>query len=431
MGRPGQNMSALQRVWARVTAPFATGSRRVAYPIGNVQLQGALHDPEDALKIATVWRCVSLVSQTVATLPWNIYRRTDDEQGERVRKSPVEWLLHHEASADHSAFEFRRTLIMHTLLFGNGYAEIERDNSNRPTSLWLLDPRRVTPGRDAAGAIVYRVRQGDGSSILMPASAIMHIRGMSYDGITGYSILEVAASSLSTSVALDESLWRFFLNGFRPLGFLKTKGKLSLEGFKSLETRLDEYSGLSKRWKAIPLDQDMDFQPLAVAPEDAQLIDMRKFSSIEVCRWFGVPPHMAYDLERATFSNIESQGRDFLTYGLMPHIIQLEQEVNRKLLSNGFGGLYSKINVNAIVRADMNQRASYYSTMRQLGVMTVNDILRLEEMPTIGKEGDVRVMQAQYQPTGQNPTPPDNPEAPSPDDPQAQPSARVVGLRGN
>jgi HK97 family phage portal protein len=408
MGRAGEGGLTAQRLWARLTTPLKLGQRAMV-PMGNVRLVSSLNDPADTLKIATVYRCVTLISQSIAMLPWGVYKRSDNDVGERARQSPVEWLLHSEASPELTAYEFRRLLITHMLLYGNGYAEIERDNSNRPFALHPIDPTRVTPGRNAAGELVYAVRQAGGEAITLPARSVFHVRGTSLDGIVGMSILDVAASSLSTSVALDESLWRFFLTGFRPLGFLKTKGKLGLEGFKALEQRLDEYSGLNKRWKAIPLDQDMDFQPLAVSPEDAQLVDMRKFSAIEVCRWFGVPPHMAYDLERATFSNIESQGRDFLTYGLMPHITQLEQEANRKLLSSSFGGLYSKINVNAIVRGDMGARGAFYQQMRNMGVVSVNEIRAWEDMPTIGPEGDVRVMQAQYQSTGQQQPPADPP----------------------
>lgn len=430
MGRAGQD-GWLKSLWARLTSVSPVG-RRAVMPFGNVRLVSSLQDPADALKIATVYRCVMLISQSVAMLPWGVYRRSSDDVGERARQSPVEWLLHNEASSELTAYEFRRLMLVNMLLYGNGYAEIERDQSNRPFALHPLDPSRVEPGRNSAGELVYSVRQASAQTVVLPAKAVFHVRGPSLDGVVGMSILDVAASSLSTSVALDESLWRFFATGFRPLGFLKTKGKLGIEGFKALEQRLDEYSGLGKRWKAIPLDQDMDFQPLAVSPDEAQLVDMRKFSTVEICRWFGVPPHMAYDLERATFSNIESQGRDFLTYGLMPCITQLEQEANRKLLSSNHGGLYTKINVNAIVRGDMAARGAFYQLLRNMGVVTVNEIRAWEDMTSIGPEGDVRVMQIQYQPIspeGSAPSPPSAPEPIPPDN--VAPIPRKSSSRGN
>lgn len=369
------------------------------YRIGSAMLLG-LNTPDDALKIAAVWRCVNIVSNAYAMLPWHVFRRQKNGDGERLATHPVEWVLSHRANREMSAFDFRRTIKQHALLWGNGYAEIVRDTANRPAELWLLEPERVTPGRDANGRLVYKVRNEGGVDVIMSADEIYHIKGASPDGVNGYSILQVGHGSLGTSVALDQSLAQYFANGFRPMGFLKTKGRLSIEGLDALEKKIEEYSKPDRRWKAIPLDQDMDFTPLATTPEDGQIIDMRKFNVIDICRWFGVPPHLAFDLDRATFSNIESQGQEFLTYGLMPHIIESEQETDYKLLSNGHAGLYSKINVNAIVRADMAVRTAFYQSMLGAGAFNINEVRKLEDMPSIGPDGDVYVRQVQYQPLG-------------------------------
>lgn len=417
--------------WVRRMTPAR--SFRTRYNIGSSVLVG-LDTPEDALKIAAVYRCATLVAQSFAMLPWNVYRRKPNGDGERQANNPTEWLLSHRANDEQSAFVFRRAMKLNALLWGNAYAEIQRDTANRPYALWLLDPERMIPGRNAAGALVYKYRNTDGSEVIFPASDIYHLRGPSKDGISGLSVLDTASKSLSTALALDDSLQRFFAKGFRPMGFLKTKGKLSITGLEALEKKIEEYSGPSNRWKALPLDQDMDFAPLSVTPEDAQIIDMRKFNVIDICRWFGVPPHLAFDLDRATFSNIESQGQEFLTYGLSPHIIEAEQETDYKLLGNGHGGLYSKINVNAIVRADMQVRSQFYQTMLNAGTFNINEVRRLEDMPTIGPEGDVYVRQVQYQPIGTElaPTPvkqppANDPNAPPPADPKQTPGKKPNG----
>lgn len=389
--------------WVRRMSP-ARGFR--TYRVGSALV--GLSTPEDALKIATAWRCVNLISQSVAMLPWGVYRRNANGDGERQRNHPVEWLLHHEASAEMTAFDFKRAIKAHSLLWGNGYAEIERDMANRPYALHLLDPSRVEPGRDGAGRVVYKVRQADGGEIILPAADMYHIHGPGFDGLRGYSVLEYAAAPLAMAMAFDKSLQKFFRDGFRPMGFFKTKGRMSLEAFQALEKRIDEFSGLDNRWKALPLDQEMEFEPLSVAPEDAQLVDLRKLSAIDICRLFDVPPHLAFDLDRATFSNIESQGREFLTYGLMAHIVQMEQEADRKLLTRGWGGLYTKLNVNALVRADIEKRAAFYQLMLNSGAMNINEVRANEELPNIGPDGDVYVRQVQYQPIGaelQQPTP--------------------------
>lgn len=394
------------------------------YHLGGTRI--GLTSPEDALKIATVFRCVALIAETTAALPWNVYKRKANGDGIRQANNPVEWLLHHRASDEQTAFNFRRGMVVNRLLWGNGYAEIQRDQANRPYALHLLHPSRVTPGRDANGRIVYRVLQSDGAHTYLPAADVYHLRGLG-DDLAGMSVLDHAATTLGINISFDRSLQKFFGDGFRPMGFFKTKGKLGLEGFKALEARLEEYSGLSNRWKALPLDQDMEFEALAVSPEDAQLVDLRKLSNIDICRLFGVPPHMAYDLDRATFSNIEAQGRDFLTYGLLPHIVQMEQEADWKLLSGNHSGLYSKVNVNAIVRADMQVRYAAYQIALNSGGMNINEFRALEEMPNIGPEGDVYVRQVQYQPIGTELTPEPvkpAPGAPPAADPNAPPPAK-------
>lgn len=391
--------NAAARLMARVTAPWS-GARGMHFmQIGNSVAGVRINSPQEVLKLAAAWRCVNLVSGTIAGLPWQVFKRGDDGQGERQRGNQVEWLLAHEASAELTAYNFKKTLLSHSMLHGNGYAEIERDNRGRPYALHLLAPDRVTPGRLDNGALAYEVRQAGGDRIILGARDVFHLPGLGFDGLRGYSVLEIGAKSLGIAMAMDEFSARYFSNGMRPAGFVKSKGKLSAEGLKTFNDLMKEnWSGLKNFHKAIPLDADMEWEPMGSNLDEAQFVDMRKLSVVEICRLFGVPPHMVFDLDRSTNNNIESQGQDFLTYGLLPWIIPMEQESDRKLLTSGWGGLYSKMNFNALVRGDMAARGTYYQTMRNMGVFTVNDILRLEDMNTIGAAGDVRVMQMQYQP---------------------------------
>lgn len=425
---------ALEAVPAWVGRMIPARRIRAAYPIGNVAAMVNLHSPEDTMRIAAVYRCVRLISETIAALPWKVFRETGTTF-EAVANHPAQWILHTQASDEMSAFVFKRQIIANALLWGNGYAEIQRDTANRPYALLLLAPDRVEPGYDVNGKLVYQVRQSDGTFIYLPPSRVFHLQGIGSDGLRGYSVLEVAAKNLSVGVSLEDSLARFFANGFRPMGLLKTKGRMSGEAFEAFEKRLDQFSGLRNRWRALPLDQDMDWQALAVDAEEAQALEMRKFSVIDVCRWFGVPPHKVFDLERATFTNIESQGREFLQDCLTPWIVQLEQEANSKLLGRNFGGLYSKININAVIRADYATRTAGYQILRNSGVLSVNEIRALEDMPTISKAdgGDLRVMQGQYVPLEKIGKEPPKPPAPPPgttppppqegDDTQQQPNA--------
>lgn len=396
---------AVGRIFARVTAPRKIDGVTLV-PIGNTIAGVRLWDPQEALKLAAVYRCVDLISSTVAILPWNVLMRDADGQGRPAPDHPVTWILKHEANAEMTAFDFQKALVANLLLEGNGYAEIERNNRGAPIALWLLDPQRVMPARTNAGRLVYEVTQRLGDKVIVPAEDMFHVHGLAWDGLVGYSVLDVARRSIATAMAQDESTARFFGQGMRPVGFLKTKGKISADGLASLlRTIEDNFTGVRNHGRPIPLDQDMTWEKMQADPQEAQLLDLKKFSVVEMCRWFGVPPHMAMDLERATFTNIESQGQEFLNYGLMPRIVPMEQEADRKLLRSNRGGAYTKKNVNALVRGDMEKRGAYFQHMRNMGVFTVNDILRLEDMPTIGPEGDVRVMQVQYQPIGKDGAP--------------------------
>ena len=128
--------------------------------------------------------------------------------------------------------------------------------------------------------------------------------------------------------------------------------------------------------------------------------DTKKFSVYDVCRWYGVPPYLAFATDEQPRANVETQSREFYSYGLMPIILAFEQEANRKLLSREHGGLFSQMNTDELLRGDYSTLAGYYQTMRQIGAFTVNDVLRMEGMDTIGPEGDVRHMQMQDVPLG-------------------------------
>lgn len=421
------------RMFARKTKDQAIGGW--VLPTGTHIPGVRLYDWRQPLQIPAVYRCVSLVANTVATLPWRVFKEGAEGEIRKATDNKASWLLHRRASRDMSAFTLKQTLLVHSMLQGNGYAEIERDYAGRPYALWLIDdPDRVTPGRLSTGAIAYAVRQADGGQVIVPADDMLHIKGLGTDGIVGLSLLEVASRSMGSNLALEELLPVYFRQGMRTPGFIKTKGKMSLDNLKSVIKLIkEEFTGIRNFEMPIPLDGDMEFQAAGSTFRDAQYIDLRKFGVLDICRWFGVPPHMAFDLDKATFSNIEHQGQDFLTYALLPRIVPMEQEADIKLLSDNWAGLFSKMNTNAIVRGDLAARTAFYQAMRNMGVYTVNRILELENESTIGPEGDVRVMQKQYAPSdggGGDDALPDDEEDDEPPPPPKKKSARAVVLSG-
>lgn len=416
----GGLMAGVGRVWSRLTAPQSVGGWAV--PIGHARIPGVrLSDWRQALQVPAVWRCVNLITQSIAMLPWSVQRKSADGRIDPVPPDhPVQWLLHDEPCDELSAFAFKQTILTHALGQGNGYAEIERNKRGTPIALWLIDdPDRVTPGRlQSTGKIAYSVQQAGGEKVIIPAEDMFHVHGLATDGIVGLGILDVAARSLAVNIALDRVSEKYFTQGMRTPGFLKMQqGAAGLQSLKDMMKLIrEEFVGLNNFEMPIPIDKNSEFVPAGSNLHDAQFIDLRKFGVLDICRWFGVPPHLVYDLERATFSNIEAQDRTFLTYGLLPRIAPMEQEANRKLLSRSHGGLYSKMNVNAFARGDMAARIAFYQGMRNMGVYTVNQILQLEDESTIGPEGDVRTQQVQYQPIGNDPKQPGEGEEPPPSD---------------
>jgi len=357
-----------------------------------------LNEPEDAMKIAAVYRCVSIVSEAIASLPWGVYGPTPDgAKTAQQRDHRVAWMLHHECNPEQTAFVAKRAMVAQMLLGGRMCAEIERDTIGRAVNLWPLHYSRVTPARAEDGRLVFDVRQGAGSSVMLEPRDIFYVPGLSLDGLNGHSVLDVARLSLSGAIAQDEFAANYIANGMHLSGVVKTPNTLGEDGRKSLLDFLAKFSGHRRAGKILPLDAGMEYQSIAATPEQSQFLDARRFSVHDVCRWFGVPPHLVYDLSHATFSNIESQSREFLTYGLLPRILPMEQEANRKLLTSSRGGLYTKMNVNGFLRADSDKRVAYYRGMRDMGALNVNEIRELEERDTIGPDGDAYNITVQYQ----------------------------------
>lgn len=371
-------------------------------PFGNIGIR--LASPEDVLKISAAWRCVTLIANTTASLDWQVMQKTAEHEAKERGGHPVSWLLSHEPNDEMGALDFRRTLATHLLLYGNGYAEIVRDAANRPKALYPIGPDRVEPQRDYDGRLYYRVSNPRGGYSDLSPRDVFHVRGIGWDGVRGYSILEVAAQSLQAANTLDGFAGMYFQNGMRPSGVIEVPREieLSAEGFRSLEKKvMERHGGAQNAGKPLILDEGMKWSPDTTDPEKAQFLDTRKFTVHEVCRWFGVPPYLAFSTDQQPRANVETQSREFYSYGLMPVILAFEQEANRKLLNSERQGHYSRMNTDQLLRGDYTTLASYYQTMRNIGAFSINDVLRKEGENTIGPEGDVRHMQAQYVPVGE------------------------------
>lgn len=425
-------MSWLTRLFARRASRDANepSNSRIGYSPRTVA--GMRVDADTAITVPAVWACLRYLSQTVAVLPWHVMRE-GTAGATRANMHPVDWLLWKRPNPEWSAFQFRETLTHWALRHGNGYAEIERDAADRPLGLWPIHPDRVKPRRDDAGALVYEVDNGTAGKSIIAAVDMFHIRGFG-DGPVGVNVIAYAAESIGWVRAAQIFGAAFFGNGMHMSGYVQAKAGMKPEGLKRLKAELGRlFKGPTKAGSMPVLDAGMEIKQLSIDPEKGQFILTNQHLIEEVCRWFGVPPHKIAHLLRATFSNIEHQGIEVVVDSIMPWVKRFEDEADHKLFGQNRQGLYTKMNLNALLRGDTAARAAYYKAMREIGVYSADDILRLEDMPVIGTAGggDKRIVPANFttlKRIGEEPAPapaPDAPGMPAPGADPANPSASI------
>ena len=367
---------------------------------GNPTAAGVSITPESALTIPSVYAAVSLVAETIGHFPIKVQRSTEAGH-EDDRQHPLWSVLHDLPNPELTSIEMRSAQQGHLMLRGNAYAEIERDTSGRVRALWPLRPDMMTVTRDAKKRIVYLYRMPNGqdvkwiwnSATTQPAP-ILHVRGFGSDGLIGYSPATLHRETLGLSLAASEQGARFFSNAARPSGVLTTDVELSDEGRARLKKAWDATTrGLENAHRVAVLEQGIKWQQISFSPEDSQMLETMRDSDARIAAIFKVPPHMIGQVERSTSwgSGIEQQNIMFLQFSLMPWIVRWEQACARDLLSvKGFATHQIKFVVQSLLRGDLTSRTQFYQALYDRGVFTVNTILRLEDMNTIGAEGDTR-----------------------------------------
>lgn len=374
---------------------------RQRVPYSPRTVAGPIITPDTAIQLASVWACLRFLSQTTAILPWHVMREGKDG-GELQRTHPIDWLLWKRPNPEWSSFQFRETLVHWALRWGNGYAEIERDQLGRPCALWPIHPERVLVTRDVdTGLLVYEVSNSDTASsslarIPIPAADMFHLRGFG-EGPVGVNVIHYAAQSLGWAAAVQLFGSTFFGNGMNVAGVVINKKPIGTDALKLQKAEFEGiYKGPTRANKTAFIDNDADWKAIGINPEKAQMIDTNSYLVEEICRWFGVPPHKVQHLDDATFSNIESQAVEVVVDSVSPWVKRLEDEGDYKLFGQNRQGFYTKMNLNGLLRGDVVSRGAWYQMMRQSGCYSVNDILRKEDENTIGPDGDKHTMQSQY-----------------------------------
>lgn len=373
---------------------------------GRPTAAGVAVNDVSALTLTAVFCAVRLLSETLSSLPLFILHSKPDGDRERLPTHPLYSVLHDQANPEQTAMEFRETLQGHLELRGNAFAEIVRDGGGRVRELWPLHPDRVRPVRAESGALVYEVRLPKGqSTVVLSADRILHLRGFGSNGITGYSTIALMAESVGLGLGAQEYAARFFGNDGTPGGVLQTDKKLSDPAHARLKESWNlQHGGLSNRHRMAILEEGLKWTQVGVTPEDAQILESRKFTVTEVARMFNVPPHKLKDLERSTFSNIEHQAIEFVQDAIRPRCVRWEQRLMSALLSpqDRASGIFIEHQVDGLLRGDFKTRMDGYAVGRNGGWLSANDIRRLENWNKI-ENGDIYLQPVNYVEAGTEP----------------------------
>lgn len=369
-----------------------TSGSAYSFFLGNSS-SGKRVNERTAMQMTAVYSCVRILSEALASLPIHVYRYNAQGGKEKALNHPLYFLLHDEPNPEMTSFVFRETLMTHLLLWGNAYAQIIRNGKGEIVALYPLMPDRMTVDRDEFGKLYYEytVSSEDahtlkGTTVRLKPSDVLHVPGLGFDGLVGYSPIAMAKNAIGLAIAAEEYGSKFYANGAAPSGVLEHPGTLKDPG-KVRDSWSETFGGSANSHKIAVLEEGMKYTPISINPNEAQFLETRKFQINEIARIFRVPPHMVGDLEKSSFSNIEQQSLEFVKYTLDPWVSRWEQSMIRSLFSKEEKTSYFiKFNVDGLLRGDYESRMNGYAIGRQNGWMSANDIRELENLDRIPKE---------------------------------------------
>jgi HK97 family phage portal protein len=405
---------------------------------GRIKTQGGVVVDEDlALTYSAVWCATRVLVEAIGTLPLFTYERQAGDERALATEHPVYEILKTAPNDQMGAMSFREGRAVHQINWGQGFAEIERNARGDVVNLWPIHPGRVRPvrpgdtdtnGRELRNSgMSYLVRNNDGSSIALKPKEMLHIPGaLSEDGIWGKGVIAYARESVGMGIATERHGAAFFGSRGQPPAIVFASGLRDKEARQNFRREWKEIHGSPDSGEIAILPIDGKYQHISIPNEDGQFLGTRKFNVTTVAQWYKVPPHTIGDLERATFSNIEHLGIEFVIYSLLHWLRRTEEQINLKLFSRRERGKYFvEHQLAAFLRGDMQSRFAAYQVGLMNGFMTINQICRLENWPTIGPEGDLRFVAVNlaplhtYLPGAQDP--------PTPEDDTQDPDAAPTG----
>jgi len=372
--------------------------------------------PWTALNYSAVFAAVRIISEAVSSLPLHLYERLPNGGKRRASGTPLYSLVHDAPNDEMGSLQWREASMAHLLLWGNSYSEIVRDLEGNAVELWPLDPSQVKPTRTANGDLFYDV----GGKVALPRENVLHVSGLSFDGISGISPIAQARQSIGLALAIEQFGAGFFGRGARPGGILTFPGQLSSEARANLRRSFEDlHSGSGNSHRVALLEQGLKWESIGVPPDDSQFLQSREFQVIEICRWFNLPPHKLKELAKMNYNSLEQMNVEFLTDTLRPWLVRWEQQLNRKLLRKQDRERFLfEHAVEGILRGDLQSRYTSYSIARNWGWLSVNEIREKETLNPV-EGGDTYL-------TPQNMAPANGP---SPDPAAAQSAQQVTNAQ--
>lgn len=340
-----------------------------------------------AIQVSTVYACVRVIAETIASLPLHVYEETPTGSIKAL-EHPLYRILHDEPNSEMTSFVWREAMLTHLLLYGNSFSQVIRNGRGHVLGLYPLLPDRMEVDRDGAGNLTYTYTTTEGSTHRLRPEEVLHIPGLGFDGVMGYSPIALEKNAIGLGIAAEEYGSKFFAHGATPSGVL-THPNTVKDPARLRESWNKAYGGSANSGKVAILEEGMSYTRISLPNSEAQFLETRKFQVAEICRIYRVPPHLVADLEHATFSNIENQNISFAVHTIRPWLVRIEQALNRQLFpEKEKGSYYAQFNMDGLMRGDYKSRMEGYAIARQNGWMSTNDIRALENMnPVPAEEG--------------------------------------------
>ena len=360
-----------------------------------------LYSREKPLLLSAVYRCVDLISDSLAVMPLKTYHR--DAQGFKTEAEdhPLYSLLDLEPNEDMTRYTFNKTMMVSVLLKGNAFAYIERNSKGEVEQLIYIPSNEVTIEfvKDHNGISRKRYRVNGFKKLVEPRDMI-HVMNFSHNGIVGVSTLTHAAQTLGITTSAEEHTSAFFDGGGNVSGVLTVEGRLKKEQKDAIYETWAERMGTSsvRRSPIAVLEGNMKYQPITISPKDATLIQTREFQVIDICRFFGVSPVKAFDLSKSSYSTVEATQLQYLVDTVLPILTKFEQEINRKvILPRERRSLVVEFDTSVILRTDKAAEAAYMRDMTYIGAITPNEVRRRMNLAPL-ENGNTAFVQVNMQP---------------------------------